>query len=66
MIISSSFTLHVNDTGLLTCPIWISNWEAMPVQTLVVPGATPMLLLYQGAILGQRSIQITISPSSHL
>ena len=58
--------LHVDADGLLTCPIWANIEEFMHVQTLPVPGANPQPLLYQGAVLGQRPTQITITPSLHL
>ena len=61
-----SFTFYVDDNGLLTCLIQASIEKVMPVQTLEILGGTLRPLLYQGAVMGQRSTQIAISPSSHL
>jgi hypothetical protein len=51
---------------LLACPIQARIEEVMVVQTLAFPGDTPRQLMYQGDVLGQRPIQIAISPSSHI
>ena len=56
---------HVDANALLSCPIYASIEEVMHVHTLVVPRATPMPLLYQGTVQGQRPTQIATSPSSH-
>ena len=63
---SSSSTLCIHANGFLTCSIWASIEEVMPVQTLTVPGATPRPLLYQGVVRRQHPTEIAITPSSHL
>ena len=45
-----SFIVHVDVDEPLACPIWASIEEVMPVQTLVVPRATPKQLFYQGNV----------------
>ena len=58
--------LHLDAFRVLICSIWTSIEEVIPVQTLEVPGATYMPLLYQDAAPGECPTQIAISPSSHL
>lgn len=58
--------LSIDADGPFICLIQARVEELMHVQTLVIPGATPRLLLSQGALPRQHPPQITMSPSSHL
>ena len=50
MTTSLSCTFHVDVDGILFSPIWTGIEEVMHAQTLAVPGATPMPLMFQDIV----------------